>query len=125
MYTLTDTAKTVPMEDFIASRGATQCPVDVVGIVYTKLPDDRTSITENSDNWSIYWDTDDYPLNRQEKVEITVRSNSKYSTTAPPLEVADDFLVQFESPCGDKDLTTITPQQQTDPNPDQYTGNDF
>ena len=95
LYTLTATAETVSMVDFTASRGATQCPIDVVSINYTTLPDGRTSITENADNWSIFWDIDDYPLERNEKVEIVARTSSKYGTNADPLEVTDDFLVQF------------------------------
>ena len=124
-YTLTSTALTVPKQAFTASRGDVTCPVTVSDIQYTKLPDGRTSIVENANDWSIFWDTDDYPLTRSETVNVVVTSTSKHGTSNTPLTASDDFIVNFSSPCEDSTLTTISSTTQTNPDPDSYSGDDF
>jgi len=45
-YTLRSSSMPVPKLEFTASRGEIECPVTESEIIYTTLPDSRTSITE-------------------------------------------------------------------------------
>lgn len=123
VYTLEQTGVSQPRLPFVATRGAIQCPVTADQITYTPLPDGRTSVSDNGSAWSIFWTGDDYPLGKSEKVRISVQSSSKYGSSSP-ITASVEFTITFDSPCDKAGLTQIIATQQTNPAPDQYTGQD-
>ena len=72
-----------------------------------------SAITRNGMTFSFFWD-DFMAIGNVQTTTITCISGDK--------TVSADFDLEFETPCNDPNLTTITATPQTDPPSDNYSG---
>lgn len=75
-YTLETVGVSQPFGSFVAYRGEgssrVECPVVISATDYTTLPDGRTAISENANDWGVFWTGDNYPVGKTETVKVTV-----------------------------------------------------